>query len=516
MAKKPRKEARPEPDARSDREVSWLRRRLPSWLAGPGRADLIAAEIGPGASAIIVGKYNIQIGTLVLPTLPVVLTLLLLVAAVSAYLWFRLVPRVMPLGQLNIAVADIGMQSGTGDVRPTDDGRNLGEWIYRELQLGYAEFPLGRPLVWHDSMSFLAKRASIGAIDGVTPEQRTDSARATAEGLNANMLIYGVLTEAGGQATFTPEFYVADVLAQADELVGPHRLGKSLALRLPLDPQDLRTSEYLRAELGTRIEALAWLTRAMVLDTNGRHEDAWVVLEQAEAQLPDWEPDQGREILHYFKGRESLYLSRADSTWLSRAEEEYLRALAINPDYARAHVGLGGVYYSMAQQLAPEDRLEDDALELAIQHYEQAIAGAAAAPGSHIELKGRLGLGTAYRLLGEGYLGTAQYDLAVEALEVAIDTLEAALPGIPAQDHRLLAEAQLALGAAYQQRAHVALVQGEPSASIPLYERALAAYSECSRQAEEDLYDASSQDLKLKWCEPYRLDVVAVLEELQQ
>lgn len=516
MAKKPRKKARPEPAARSDQEASWLRRRLPSWLAGPRRTDLIAAEVGPGASAVIVGKNNIQIGTLVLPTLPVVLTLLLLVAAVSALLWLRLVPRVMPLGQLNIAVADIGMQAGSGDVRPSDDGRSLGEWIYRELQLGYAEFPFGRPLVWHDSMSFLAKRVNIGAIDGATPEQRTDSARATAERLNANMVIYGVLTEVGSQATFAPEFYVADVLAQADELVGPHQLGRPLALRLPLDPQDLRTSEYLRAELGTRIEALAWLTRAMVLDTNGRHADALAVLEQAEAQLPDWEPDQGREILHYFKGREALYLSREDSFWLGQAEEQYSQALAINPNYVRAHIGLGGAYYSMAQGLAPADRLEDGALDLAIRHYEQAIVGAAAAPGSHIELKGRLGMGTAYRLLGEAYLGTAQYGLAAEALEVAIDTLEAALPEIPRQDHRLLAEAHLALGAAYQQRAHVALVQGEPSASIPLYERALAAYAECGRQADEDLYDASTLDLKLKWCEPYRLDVVAVLEELQQ
>jgi tetratricopeptide (TPR) repeat protein len=422
----------------------------------------------------------------------------------------------MPLGQLNVAVADIGVQAGSGETGASDDARRLGEWIYRELQSGFAALPLGRPLVWHDSMSFLAKRASIGAIDGATPEQRTNSARATAERLNANMLIYGLLTQAGDQAIFAPEFYVADVLAQADELVGPHQLGQPLALRLPLDPQDLRTSEYLRAELGTRIEALAWLTRALVLDTNGRHGDALAVLEQAEAQLTDWEPDQGREILHYFKGREALYLSRGDSSWLGQAEEEYSQALAINPDYARAHIGLGGVYYSMAQGLALVDRLEGEALALAIQHYEQAIAGAAAAPGSHIELKGRLGLGSAYRLLGEAYLGAGQNDLAAEALEFAIEMLEAALPEIPAQDHRLAAEAHLALGASYQQRAHVALVQGDPSAGIPLYERAAAAYAECGRQADEDLYDASTQDLKQKSCEPYRLDVIEILAGLEQ
>ena len=504
-------------DAQTNEQSNWLKRKLASWVGRPRGRDVIAANIGESARWVIVGKYNIQIGHLVLPTLPVVLTLVLIIASTATYLWFKLVPAEMPISpmNMNIAIAQVGLSDSTSKLLESKDGSNLSEWIYRALISGYAEFPFSQPVIWHDSMSLLRKRATIGLIEGSTPQERTDSAAALAERIKANMVIYGVMSAEGNQAFFTPEFYVADVLSQADELVGPHQLGNPIRLQLPFDPFDMRTSAYLRAELGDRVEALTWLSRAIVEDTNGRHSDALAVLEQAGSELRDWDYDEGKEILYYFIGREALYLSRQDPSWLARAEDAYLTALEINPGYARAHFGLGGVYYSLAQVQGDQLVSQADTLDLAMRHYELAIAQASTSPGSNVELKAQLGLGTVLRLLGQDYLEARQYESAAAVLDDAIQTIEEALPMIKQADHRLLAEAYLALGAAYHQQAYISQVTGDELTSLSLYQQAEAAYSECIRHAEADLYDSSSQDQKAKGCEPYRLDVLEAIAGLE-
>lgn len=500
------------PSASGKGLTRWLR----EWLRSLG-GNVIIANISEGASNVVVGIGNIQIGriqigTFKVPTLPVVATLLFVVAVGTTFLWLTQVPATMPVSRLNVAVADIGLADPDGQLSTSDDGRNLSEWIFRELETGLEDIPTGQPIVWHDSMGPLGKRTKIGMIDGVGADDRTNSAAALAERLNANVVIYGVLSASGNNATFAPEFYVGDVLDQASELVGPHQLGEPIEVRLPIDPYDLRTGEYLRSELGTRIEALAWLTYAIVLDRNGDHESAFEVLGEAESELIDWRPDQGKEILHYFQGREALYLGREDPSWLEEAEQAYLRALVVNPDYARAHIGLGGVYYSLAQGQTPEARLNSDAIDLAISHYELAIEGEEASPGSHIELKGRLGLGLALRLLGDAYINSASFESAASVLDGAIDHMEQALEGIPPDDHRLMSEAFLALGATYQLRGHATLAGGDPPSSIGFYERAESAYSNCIAHAEQDFYDSSSRDQMTESCEPYRIDVLEVLE----
>lgn len=494
---------------------NWLTRRLASWLGLGQSGDTIVAEVGAGARWVAVGKNIVQIGALELPTLPVVLTLVAVLGLGAGGLWFAAVPARMPVSPLNIAVAEIGVAGPEGELARSEDGERLSEWIFSELKSDYTSLPGSQPLVWHDSMSVLEKRSRIGMVHGTDRPQRTASAGQVAARINANIVIHGVLTGEGNRVSFAPEFYVDEVLEQADELVGPHELGAAIPLQLPIEPSNLRTSEYLRAELGPRIEALAWLTRAIVLDTNGRHQQAFDLLATAEVELDDWHADQGREILHYFQGREALYLGRQDSSWLERAKRAYQRALEINPDYARAHIGLGGVYYSLAQEQAPDRRLESGEAELAVRHYERAIAAADGAVGSHVELKGRLGLATTLRLLGETYLLTGDHAGAAAELDEAIGLMERAIPQIPGQDDRLLAEAYLALGAAYHQRGYISQVSGDTPSARTLYKRAESAYSKCIEHAEGDLYDASSQDLSATSCEPYRQQVLEALQGIE-
>lgn len=491
---------------------AWLRGLLPRRAGG----DVIVGEVGEGARDVIIGKNIIKVGTVVIPTLPTAALLLAVAAAVAFTLWLELVPGRMPINvdSFNVAVAEFGQVDAQGRTVESEDGRRLSEWVFRQLQSEYGELPTGEPIVWHDSMGWLEKRAAIGRVEGDTPEARAQAAAELAERLNAHIVIYGNLDAQGNVATFTPEFYVAEVRQEADEVVGPHQLGAPVEMRLPLDPNDPRTNEYLRSRLGSRADALVWFTRALILDLSGQHEAAYEVLRQAESVLTDWQEEEGKEILYYFLGREALFLSQQDSAWLEPAEAAFLRSLEINPAYARAHIGLGGVYYQRAQFLAPEERLSAPFLDQAIAEYAQAVEAGPEASGGQVALKGRLSLGTAYRLLGEAHLFAGDLEAAAEAFARAVADLEAALPQVDPEDHRLLAQAQLGLGAAYHQWGHTRLLLGDTDAAQDLFTRAEAAYTACIQQAEAEFYDTFLQDLRQENCEPYRQAVEQALQDL--
>jgi tetratricopeptide (TPR) repeat protein len=233
---------------------------------------------------------------------------------------------------------------------------------------------------------------------------------------------------------------------------------------------------------------------------------------QDEEQLKSWEDDQGREILSYFLGREALFLSRDEIEFLDDAEAAFKEALEINPDYVRGHIGLGGVYFQRAQQLSPAERLDDDNLNLAIAEYTQAMEEGATMPGSQVEVKGLLALGKAYRLLGEAYLHSGANDEAIPAYNQAIEHIEQAIGLLSADQHRLLAEAYFGLAIAYHGRAHIEFV-ADKVAGKPLFEKALAAYDNCIREAEAEFYDTTLQDVKNNYCLPNRAEVQKVLAD---
>jgi len=495
---------------------NWLKNALSSLLGKKERGDVIVGTVGAGARNIAIGKNIIQVGSLKVPTLPVVASLLVMALAATLALWLLLVPSQMPVNSFNVAVAEFGQVDADGRMIRSEDGRNLSQWMFTELQKEYKTFPADTdpPVVWHDSMGPTRKRARIGLIRGDTPEARAEAAAALARRIKADMVIYGNLFEDEGQIGFAPEFYIAEIENEADEMVGPYQLGAPIALRSPIDPHDEKTSLYLRNQLGSRTDLLTWFTRGLVYDLAGYHQDAFDVFQQAETELQSWDDSQGQEIHYYFKGREALFLSRDDEAWLPIAEEAFRQALSLNADYARAHIGLGGVYYQRAQYLPPDLRLETRDLDRAIAEYEQAVEKGANSLGTQVPLKGRLGLGFAYRLQGEAYLHRGEYEQAIAAFDQASAYLEAALPLIGDDQHRLLAQSYLALGATYHQKAHVLYVQGRLEESGPIYEKARAAYTECITQADEDFYDKDLRDLKANRCLPFRDDVQQVLDSL--
>ncbi len=445
---------------------------------------------------------------------------------ILAYLaWLYLTPKQMPLHGFNVAVAEFGQVDGQGRVSASEDGANLSEWMFGELQAEANNLPGGlRVNFWHDSMNIFQKRAKIGLISGATPAERRAAAQAVAERLGANLVIYGNIGLGQPPPDFTPEFYVAAIRNEADEIVGQHQLGSPIQVQLPIDLYDDRTSIFFEKQLGGRVDALVWFTRGLVHDLAGDHAEALQTFRQAETTLKNWNDNQGKEILYYFIGREALFLSNPDiydgltpsttAEYLAEAEAAFKEALAINPAYSRGHIGLGGVYFLQTQQLPPEQRLAGDQLDLAIDQYQQAVAAAQVFAETQVELKGRLGLGLAQRLKGDAYLRTQAFAPAGPMFDQAISQIEQALALLSPEQHRLAAQAYLGLGAAYEGQAYLTrYIQQDEAASKPLYEAARAAYGQCVEQANQSIYDELLQKLK-NYCEPYSQDVQKALDEL--
>ncbi|MBN1994540.1 MAG: tetratricopeptide repeat protein [Anaerolineae bacterium] len=499
-------------EARLNNEISKaeLERQLAPLTLGLDRGDM----------EIVAGKNIVKIGNITVPALPLVIGVMVALGIAAFATWYFLVPSQMPLNTFNVAVADFGQVDAQGRVSVSEDGKNLSEWMFGEMQAEYKNWPANQPVAWHDSMSFLQKRGKIGMVQGDTPAERQQVAQKIAERIGAQMVIYGNIAVDENPPYFIPEFYIADLENEADEIVGTHQLGSPIEVRLPLDLRDQRAGNFFQENLGVRADALVWFTRGLALDLSGRHEDALTVFNEAgnSPELESWDEAQGRRILDYFIGREALFLTRdPDATLnetkanhLDQAEAAFKKALGNDENYPRAYIGLGGVYFQRAQSFPPPERLENDYLNLAIEQYSQAVA-AESGTGSQVETKGVLGLGKTYRLLGEAHLFAGNYDQALPVYEQAITSLEKGIGLLNPTQHRDLAEAYHALGAAYHGQGHIQLVEKNKTASETLFEKAFTAYDNCIKEADAEFYDTTLQALKSKFCEPKRENVLDVL-----
>jgi tetratricopeptide (TPR) repeat protein len=487
----------------------------------------LEAELSPlnlsfdrGDTEIVAGKNIIKIGNITVPALPVVIAVMVVLGVAAVLAWYFLVPDKMPLNTFNVAVADFGQVDAQGNVSSSEDGKNLSEWMFGEMESEYKNWPADRPVVWHDSMGFLQKQGNIGTVEGNSAEERQQAAQEIAERLGAQMVIFGNIAVDENPPSFIPEFYIADIENEADEIVGTHRLGSPIEVRLPLDLYDQRAGNFFEQNLGVRADALVWFTRGLALDLSGRHEDALAVFQEAETEeeLSSWQPNQGRELLYYFMGRQALFLSLEQPEYLDEAEAAFKQALIINPAYPRGHIGLGGVYFQRAQHrhLQPEASPDDVAVEadlaLALAEFEQAFEQSDSEVESQTKLKAILSLGFAYGLLGEVQLNAGDVGRAAQAYTQAVGYTEKAIALLPDNQHRLLAQAYLSLGATYEGQAYLAR-GADTTQAKSLYEAAQTAYAHCVAQAEAEFYDTTLQEIKTNYCAPYREDVQAILED---
>ncbi len=432
---------------------------------------------------VAVNRSIIQIGTLVVPTAPVV-ALLVLVAAILGVLILSALGSIQAPGPaqmqggFNVAVAEFGQLDAAGQVARSEDGQRLSKVVYDTLRAQIDSFEdktiAGRVSIWHDSLSTSEKGTTIGIVPDAS------GAEQLAERIKADIVIYGNLD---AQNEFVPQFYISPkVRADVDALLtGHHRLGTQ--------PIRVGASDRLIAdtELATRASALTYITIGLTYDVLGRPELSLPVYREAEAKLTTWrEQGAGKEILYFFKGQAALFLIQQarpqDVTALDEeAQQAFENALNSNPDYAKANIGLGSVYFLRAQRLQPaQARLESPDMQQTFDQYAEALARSQRDEDSQVETFATFALGTAYFLQGQAYRNAGQTDQARAAFDDAIQRIEATLEPLHAMDQRrFLGQAYHALGLAYVQEAELAVEGGDTVQSTAWYQRARQSLTQC-------------------------------------
>lgn len=427
----------------------------------------------------------------------------LALAAVGAY--FALRGPAQMSGTFNVAVADFALADGQ-NVRASDTGRRLSSQVFTALLQQQDIYKQANPAdvisIWHDSLSWREKSATIGFIGGATPVEREQAAHERLDDLGADMLIYGYLDS---QGMVTLHFFVRPELqseSAGSTIGGDYQVGQ------PLQPTG--------TDLTTRAGAIFWLIKGLQYDSEGRPDRSLDVLGRAEAALPDWrEQNEGKELLALFQTQAALYQARAAlyqargssnqdefEHWLGEAEKFVQIAEQRNPDFLRTIVMAGNISLLQAQcelgaaglpcgKLPPAaDQAARTAaveaaraqIDAAIANYERALSLSADSP-DYLYSQGvaPAALGFAYYI--QGFIAYLSQDRAAAAAdyERAIAAIEAVLPAFrKASVPRLLGEQLQALGS-------IRLVAGnlaeDPQQKRAYYQAARENFADCAALA---------------------------------
>jgi hypothetical protein len=480
--------------------------RLPSFLKRKERRDVIVGDVGEGARGVVVGKNVVQIGTLVLPARLALVLVVLLVGLVagSAFLaWNLWVPDRMT-GLFNIAVAEFGQVDSQGQVHPSPRGQQISQRLFNGLTIEFDNLPFKvrqdlQPQLWHDSLSLIRKRARIGFVPGATPEARAEAARQLARRINAHVVIYGNLPADDSGASFIPEVYVspgAGIDAEADKIVGVYQPTGAIPVQLLDKANDPVVGRSITIRLNSWTDEFSLFTIGLMYDLLGYPGRALPVLQQAKDELAST-GEGGNEVLWFFIGRELLWLRRDEE-----AQPAFEQAVRLNPNYARARLGLGDIHLNKAYGQSSAERIQAPDLEQAIAEYQKALE--VAEPS--VKVEALYSLGIVYRLKGETLLNLADYPAAdsifVVATEYLSDTLEALKN---TEQYRLMAQTYLSLGTIYDVQGLAQLRQNNKEGSRPFFEKALILYDQCIQQEAAAPTDLILTDQIIgKLCKPYK------------
>jgi tetratricopeptide (TPR) repeat protein len=475
-------------------DQNWLHRQIQR-LRNNRRRNVVIAQVGRGARNIVIGTHNVQINlgdrNLTLPVLSIPLLLLVIIA-------FLAYPLVEPIwnpaqmaGQFRIAMAQFGEMGSDGRLHATENGRVLSRWLFDGLFEEYrrnADMELADAIeIWHDSRTDTAQNLNFGIMSGDTAKARRASAARLAEKIGAHMVIYGNLISGEPSSSLDLEFYLSPLVNdETAAIIGPHRLGRPIPLPAPFDTGRPETNIAVDEKLRVRTDALFWLTIGLTQQLLGRSEQALETFQRAETKLTNWPEHDGKEILHFFIGREELFLNQSEN-----AEASFRKALEINRNYARAQVALGSSYLQRARATEPEARLEEPKhLEQALDNHLKGLELALSAEDPLLEAVARIALAKSYRLLGETYYFLDAYEEANRLFELVISEVEQVTSLLAdTQQSRLLAQAYEVQGAAYLQQGDILRRQQETEGSRARFELARTAYQNCVKQGDKAFFD---------------------------
>ncbi len=257
----------------------------------------------------------------------------------------------------------------------------------------------------------------IEPVIGTTIEERTESAQALANLIDADLVVYGFIQTNGTSLTVTPEFYIRLRNAyEAQELTGPYMMGDPIAMR---DYEDLASRLEISTALSDRVVALSQMIKGLAFYAIREYPEAQKEFSLAET-IESWKPSEGKEILYLFLGNSVIREEDAD---LDTAQLYFQKALEIRPDYSRAMIGLANVKYRMALAPVTQSNNPADADETLLQESIELLTAAAKStnqpPLADVPTKIHFELGQCYFMLAySGHLDT--YTLATSEFEQVI------------------------------------------------------------------------------------------------
>ena len=483
---------------------------------------------------------------------PLVAIAVVVLGIAGSLAWPVLEPlwNVWPMkGNFNIAVADIGVIQPGGAMRASAFGEQISAELYHSLDDAYTKaLEAGtfdrNVLIWHDSLGRAdGKNITLGRIEGATSEARMASAAKLAQRIQAQMVVFGYLTDATDPESLELEFYY-DGQTRAGEpsaLWGGYEFGAPIQPAVSYADNPDGASLTMAEELVPRSRALLWMTQALSYALANLPEKGLAILQQAEPTADGWGPGEGKELFHLVLG-ELAQKSREFDIAIAALEE----ALAIDPAYIPALIVLGGTYYDRAQlfpyrtQDVPAGleecislaNIENSAAdldaaiadtEIAIRHLARA-AELADAQGSPFASRAHMVLGLAYRARATWQTLQNDLDGAGATLDAAQAELDTALAGFsPEDDPVYYAWAQVGLGTVDRLRAHVAAIRRDRTqeasaraeaeqAQVGWLESAIGHYDACLALDERTAGNVLFQQRVLACsCRPFALEARQVL-----
>jgi len=301
------------------------------------------------------------------------------------------------------------------------------------------------------------------------------------------VVVYGQLDGEGRDARLWLRIYAPE-LADSRELLGEQQLGGAIPVSNPTRPE-LGVSY----EITSRVEALIFIVKGLNFEFQGQPEQAVDPYSRA-AQVPGWHDDQGKEIAYFFIGRAQFRAGNLD-----QAETAFEESLALNPAYARPHLGLGNVALERARrlpagQLDERLRLVDDALA----RYARVIAAEGSVEGKEIVVKARLDRCAAYQIQSQAQMDAGHPVEADDALTLMIEEGAQALGeagrlnASPGQIAELQALAHYDMAVGYHKKGHLWCSQ-DPAQGGTFYADAQGHFADCARLAAQRLGDGFSR-----------------------
>ncbi len=295
----------------------------------------------------------------------------------------------------NVALVDFSLRDESGHAVGGGDGKAVANDLYQRLNASIGELNLPGS---HD----LGTAPYPCPIQGGTPEERARNAELFAQKVKADVLIYGSIVKKGKFGEIVPEFYVNYTgFSQAAEVVGEHEIGKPMLVNIPISESDLELGQ--NKALKARDTALINMVVGLAQYSLDNYDQALKSF-QAAADEQGWLKSQGKEIVYLLIGNtygrkagQIIQLTNdAHQQALAQAEQAYQQALAINPQYARAQVGMAGILYQQA--LGPLDNTQFDLAKLAEaeQAYRDLLQRSDLPASAHIPGKVHFGLGQVY------------------------------------------------------------------------------------------------------------------------